>query len=171
MNPLFALTLCFAAAAVADPQVVLPNGQLSGSPPILPYIVNEGPQVGPLTPAFGDLVLTPRGYASLELEGFSEDLDQDGFVDPVAAAGLSVVAPHPAPIHHLPAPLHHGPAPLHHVPAPLHHVPAPLHHVPAPLHHVPAPLHHGPAPLHHGPAPLHPIHAPLVAAPPHPVVQ
>merc|ERR1719369_513356 len=63
-----------------------------------PHIVNQGPQLGPLTPAFGDLVQTPRGLASISLEGFSEDLNQDGFVDPigqaaVAPAAVSVAAP------------------------------------------------------------------------------
>merc|ERR1712177_154658 len=44
---------------------------------------------GPLTPAFGDAVQTPKGLRSLALEGFSEDLNQDGFVDPI---GQAVVA-------------------------------------------------------------------------------
>ena len=44
-----------------------------------PYI-NTGSASGPLTPAVGDLVATPKGYRSLALEGFSEDLNQDGFV-------------------------------------------------------------------------------------------
>merc|ERR1711863_245756 len=51
--------------------------------------VNSGVPVGPLTPAFGDAVQTPKGLRSLALEGFSEDLNQDGFVDPI---GRSVVA-------------------------------------------------------------------------------
>ena len=42
------------------------------------------PQSGPLTPLVGNLVQTPRGLAPIDLDGFSEDLDQDGFVDPVA---------------------------------------------------------------------------------------
>merc|ERR1712061_56215 len=42
--------------------------------------VNSGVPVGPLTPAFGDAVQTPKGLRSLALEGFSEDLNQDGFV-------------------------------------------------------------------------------------------
>merc|ERR1712158_253146 len=46
--------------------------------------VNSGVPVGPLTPAFGDAVQTPKGLRSLALEGFSEDLNQDGFVDPIA---------------------------------------------------------------------------------------
>ena len=44
-----------------------------------PYI-NSGAPAGPLTPAVGDLVATPKGYRSLALEGFSEDLNQDGLV-------------------------------------------------------------------------------------------
>ena len=39
-------------------------------------------QSGPLTPLVGNLVQTPRGLAPIFLEGFSEDLTQDGFVDP-----------------------------------------------------------------------------------------
>merc|ERR1712083_1173163 len=58
--------------------------------------VNSGVPVGPLTPAFGDAVATPKGLRSLALEGFSEDLDQDGFVDPIApAAPAPVVVPQP----------------------------------------------------------------------------
>merc|ERR1712127_223889 len=50
-------------------------------------LVNKGPQAGPLTPLYnGDLIQTPKGLRSLALEGFSEDLDQDGYVDPVAHA-------------------------------------------------------------------------------------
>merc|ERR1711934_272148 len=52
----------------------------------LESLVNQGPQLGPLTPAHGDLVQTPRGLASIHLEGFSEDLNEDGYVDPVAQA-------------------------------------------------------------------------------------
>merc|ERR1719443_1807331 len=47
---------------------------------------------GPLTPAFGDAVATPRGLESLALNGFSEDLNQDGFVDPIAQAVPAPVA-------------------------------------------------------------------------------
>merc|ERR1712154_403717 len=60
-----------------------------GDPQVLvaakPYI-NTGAASGPLTPAVGDLVATPNGYRSLALEGFSEDLNQDGFVDPIGQA-------------------------------------------------------------------------------------
>merc|ERR1712127_1050420 len=55
--------------------------------------VNEGLPAGPLTPAFGDAVQTPKGLRSFALEGFSEDLNQDGFVDPIGQA--VVVAPAP----------------------------------------------------------------------------
>ena len=55
-------------------------------------VVNEGPVSGPLTAAYGDLVQTPRGLASLALEGFSEDLNQDGYVDPVVQAAVPAAA-------------------------------------------------------------------------------
>merc|ERR1719513_184503 len=59
-----------------------------------PYI-NSGSASGPLTPLVGDLVATNRGYASLSLEGFSEDVNEDGFVDPIAHAApvVPVAAP------------------------------------------------------------------------------
>merc|ERR1719216_232363 len=47
---------------------------------------------GPLTPAFGDLVATERGLRPISLEGFSEDVNQDGFVDPIGQA-VPVAAP------------------------------------------------------------------------------
>merc|ERR1712184_39823 len=60
--------------------------------------VNSGVPVGPLTTAFGDAVQTPKGLRSLALEGFSEDLNQDGFVDPigqaVVAAPVAYTVPH-----------------------------------------------------------------------------
>ena len=48
--------------------------------------VNSGLPSGPLTPAFGDAVQTPKGLRSFALEGFSEDINQDGFVDPIGQA-------------------------------------------------------------------------------------
>merc|ERR1719293_425446 len=89
------------AEAEADPQLLLAK----------PYI-NSGSASGPLTPLVGDLVATNRGYASLSLEGFSEDVNQDGFVDPIAhvapvvAAAAPVVAAAPAVtyVHNLVAP-------------------------------------------------------------------
>merc|ERR1719219_1275240 len=70
---------CLVAGVVSFPQLPL---------------VNQGPQTGPLTPAYGDLVQTPRGLASIALEGFSEDLDQDGYVDPVGQATAPVAVAH-----------------------------------------------------------------------------
>merc|ERR1719494_1662635 len=69
--------------------------------------VNSGLPVGPLTPAFGDAVQTPKGLRSLALEGFSEDLNQDGFVDPigqaVVAAPVAVKAAEPVEVKSVPA--------------------------------------------------------------------
>merc|ERR1712142_1075456 len=81
---LSALVSCALGAPVADAdaQVLLAK----------PYI-NSGSASGPLTPLVGDLVATNRGYASLSLEGFSEDVNEDGFVDPIAH-----VAPVAAPV-------------------------------------------------------------------------
>merc|ERR1711963_477961 len=60
--------------------------------------VNSGLPAGSLTPAFGDAVQTPKGLRSLALEGFSEDLNRDGFVDPigqaVVAAPVAYTVPH-----------------------------------------------------------------------------
>merc|ERR1712058_99390 len=58
--------------------------------------VSSGEPAGPLTLAFGDAVHTPKGLRSYSLEGFSEDVDQDGFVDPIGQA--VVVAPAVAPV-------------------------------------------------------------------------
>merc|ERR1712029_1068343 len=84
MNSFVVFTTLLAAACAA--------------PQTLVQTVNEGPQTGPLTGLVGGLVQTPKGLRSLELEGFSEDLNQDGFVDPVApAVPAPVVAPAPIP--------------------------------------------------------------------------
>merc|ERR1711981_639936 len=94
---LSALVSCAVAAPVAeaeaDPQLLLAK----------PYI-NSGSASGPLTPLVGDLVATNRGYASLSLEGFSEDVNEDGFVDPIAHA--APVVPVAAPVaYHVAAPV------------------------------------------------------------------
>ena len=76
--------------AEADPQILLNAAPFA---PVAP-VVNQGPVAGPLTAAFGDLVATERGLRPISLEGFSEDVNQDGFVDPVAqAVPAPVVAP------------------------------------------------------------------------------
>merc|ERR1712121_540533 len=78
------------AEADADAQVLLAK----------PYI-NSGSASGPLTPLVGDLVATNRGYASLSLEGFSEDVNEDGFVDPIAHAAPVVPVAAPVAYHHV----------------------------------------------------------------------
>merc|ERR1712130_1087240 len=99
------------AAPAADPQVLVAAK---------PYI-NTGAASGPLTPAVGDLVATPNGYRSLALEGFSEDLNQDGFVDPIGQAvpvvhtvAAPAVATYSVPVaHHVGYQVHHT---VQHVP-------------------------------------------------------
>merc|ERR1712121_422914 len=81
------------AEAEADAQLLLAK----------PYI-NSGSASGPLTPLVGDLVATNRGYASLSLEGFSEDVNQDGFVDPIAHAAPVVPVAAPVAYHTIAAP-------------------------------------------------------------------
>ena len=89
--------------AEADPQVLVAAAPVAAplaAAAAAPY-VNDGPVSGPLTPAVGDLVATPKGFRSLALEGFSEDLNEDGFVDPIApAVAAPVVTPvvHAAPV-------------------------------------------------------------------------
>ena len=67
------------------------------------------PQFGPLTPLVGNLVQTPRGLQPIDLDGFSEDLDQDGFVDPIAPVAPAVYQAAPiieaAPIAYQAAPI------------------------------------------------------------------
>merc|ERR1712203_656537 len=80
---------------------------------VLLAVAHSAPQrAGPLTPLVGDAVATPRGYRPLSLEGFSEDVNQDGFVDPIApAAPVVYTAPvvHAAPaVYGYPYGLHHG---------------------------------------------------------------
>merc|ERR1712117_160928 len=89
--------------ADADPQVLLAAGAA-------PY-VNEGPVSGPLTAAIGDPVATERGYVPLSLEGFSEDLNEDGFVDPIAPAVAAPVV-HAAPAVQVAAPVQVAAAPV-----------------------------------------------------------
>merc|ERR1712165_373748 len=130
------------AAACAAPQTVVNT-------------VNQGPQTGPATPIIGDAVATPKGFRSLALEGFSEDLNQDGFVDPIVpAAPAPVVVPAPAPIARIAAPV--AVAPQVAFPAP---VAAPLvKAAPAPVAVAAAP-HFANQPLFHAAA------FPQVAAP------
>merc|ERR1712114_34742 len=115
-----------------------------------PYI-NQGSASGPLTPAVGDLVATPKGYKSIALEGFSEDLNQDGFVDPIgqavavhavaaptvtyAAAPVAVKAVAPVEVKAAEVKTVAAPAVTYAVAAPVvHHVGYQVHHQ---VHHVP----------------------------------
>merc|ERR1712117_211428 len=92
MKPFFGV---LAAAAVA-----------SAAPAADPQLLQSGLPAGPLTPAWGNGVLTPRGVRPLNLEGFSEDVNQDGFVDPIGAAVAPVAVAAPA-IHAVAAPAVH----------------------------------------------------------------
>merc|ERR1719499_2589054 len=110
----FLIILALAAVAAADPALIYGRGygrsyggyrggygyggyrgkREAADAPNVPFggyttaysNINPGPVAGPLTPAYGDSVATPKGLRSLSLEGFSEDLNQDGFVDPIAPA-------------------------------------------------------------------------------------
>merc|ERR1712241_1369793 len=144
----FAVFATLLAAACAAPQTVVNT-------------VNQGPQTGPATPIIGDAVATPKGFRSLALEGFSEDLNQDGFVDPIVpAAPAPVVVPAPAPIARIAAPV--AVAPQVAFPAPV----AALPQVAAPLvKAAPAPVAVAVAP-HFANQPLfHAAAFPQVAAP------
>ena len=75
---LFLQTVLSAVVSVsfAAPQRLFPTRELDP--------IDGG--IGPLTPVFGDgLVATRRGLRPIALEGFSEDVDQDGFVDRLIA--------------------------------------------------------------------------------------
>merc|ERR1712050_259929 len=136
------------AAACAAPQTVVNT-------------VNQGPQTGPLTPIIGDAVATPKGFRSLALEGFSEDLNQDGFVDPIApAAPAPVVVPAPAPVARIAAPV--AVAPQVAFPTPV----AALPQVAAPLvKAAPAPVAVAAAPQFANQPLFHAAAFPQVAAP------
>merc|ERR1712156_528162 len=127
----FVVFATLVAAACAAPQTVVNT-------------VNQGPQTGPATPIIGDAVATPKGFRSLALEGFSEDLNQDGFVDPIVpAAPAPVVVPAPAPIARIAAPVAAAPQfanqPLFHTAA-FPHVAAPVFNTAAVAPHVAAPV-------------------------------
>merc|ERR1712168_1496894 len=56
-----------------------------------PYI-NQGSASGPLTPAVGDLVATPKGYKSIALDGFVDPIGQAVAVHAVAAPAVTYAA-------------------------------------------------------------------------------
>merc|ERR1711944_203364 len=95
-----------------------------------PQLLQSGLPAGPLTPAWGNGVLTPRGVRPINLEGFSEDVNQDGFVDPIghAVAPVAVAAPavHYAAAPALAAPVHYA-APAHYVHHAVVHRPVATH--------------------------------------------
>jgi len=110
-----------------------------------------GVVAGPVAPAYGDAVATPRGLRPLSLEGFSEDLDQDGFVDPIAQAVAPAVAYAAAPVA---APLAYAQAPIA---APLAYAQAPIAAATYAAAPIAAPLAYAQAPVAIGtglPAPV-----------------
>merc|ERR1739844_261708 len=54
--------------------------------------LTSGPAAGPVHAAVGGLVATKRGYRPIALEGYSEDDNQDGFVDPIGQVAPVVYA-------------------------------------------------------------------------------
>ena len=70
------------------------------------------PKSGPLTPLVGNLVQTPRGFKRIDLEGFSEDVNKDGFVDPIVpVAPVAFEAAPVAPYAYADAPIAYPAAP------------------------------------------------------------
>jgi hypothetical protein len=75
--------------------------------PLNQYLAS-GAAAGPLHPAVGALAATKRGWRNIALEGFSEDDNQDGFVDPIGAAVVAApvtYAAHYPYVHHAVAPV------------------------------------------------------------------
>merc|ERR1712008_669830 len=155
MNSFVVFTTLLAAACAA-PQTVVNT-------------VNEGPQTGPLTPLVGGLILTPKGFRSIDLEGFSEDLNEDGFVDPIVpAVPAPILAPAPiAPVYnsvpavspyfpqaHIAAPVFNGAAPVFISAAPVFNGAAPVFANDALLYNGAAPFYNGAAPVFNGAAPV-----------------
>merc|ERR1712127_502523 len=173
MNSFVVFTTLLAAACAA-PQTVVNT-------------VNEGPQIGPLTPLVGGLIQTPKGFRSIDLEGFSEDLNEDGFVDPVVpAVPAPIVAPAPiAPVYNsVPAvspyfpqapiaapiatPVFNGAAPVFANDALLYNGAAPFYNGAAPVFNSVAPVFNGAAPVFNNAAPIFnpaPIASPVFSAP------
>merc|ERR1711956_96360 len=164
MNSFVVFTTLLAAACAA-PQTVVNT-------------VNEGPQTGPLTPLVGGLILTPKGFRSIDLEGFSEDLNEDGFVDPVVpAVPAPIFAPAPiAPVYNsvpavspyfpqapIAAPIFNGAAPVFNGAAPVFANDALLYNGAAPFYNGAAPVFNGAAPVFNGAAPAFNSAAPVFA--------
>merc|ERR1712051_218362 len=181
MNSFVVFTTLLAAACAA-PQTVVNT-------------VNEGPQIGPLTPLVGGLIQTPKGFRSIDLEGFSEDLNEDGFVDPVVpAVPAPIVAPAPiAPVYNsvpavspyfpqdpiaapsaapiaapIAAPVFNAAAPVFANDALLYNGAAPFYNGAAPVFNSVAPVFNGAAPVFNNAAPSFnpaPVASPVFSAP------
>merc|ERR1712153_20633 len=138
--------------------------------------VNEGPQTGPLTPLVGGLIQTPKGFRSIDLEGFSEDLNEDGFVDPVVpAVPAPIFAPAPiAPVYNsvpaispyfpqapIAAPVFNGAAPVFNGAVPVFNGAAPVFNSAAPVFNGAAPVFNGAAPVFNSAAPVFNTAAPV----------
>merc|ERR1711860_302208 len=54
--------------------------------------LTSGAAAGHVHPANGHIVATKRGFRNIALEGFSEDDNQDGFVDPIGQVAPVVYA-------------------------------------------------------------------------------
>merc|ERR1712216_676348 len=86
--------------------------------------LTSGPAAGPVHAAVGGLVATKRGYRPIALEGYSEDDNQDGFVDPIGQVAPVVYA---APHYGYAAPFGYAGLPYaHHVVPAVKAVPAPV---------------------------------------------
>merc|ERR1711956_25017 len=170
MNSFVVFTTLLAAACAA-PQTVVNT-------------VNEGPQTGPLTPLVGGLILTPKGFRSIDLEGFSEDLNEDGFVDPIVpAVPAPILAPAPiAPVYNsvpavspyfpqapIAAPVFNGAAPVFNGAAPVFNSAAPVFNTAAPVFNGAAPVFNSAAPVFNGAASAFfnpaPVASPVFSAP------
>merc|ERR1712018_819861 len=81
-------------------------------------VLTSGLPAGPVHPQVGNLVATRRGPRPIDLEGFSEDDNQDGFVDPIAPAAPVVYS---APVVHAAAPVTYTTTYTHPVAYGLHH--------------------------------------------------
>jgi len=79
--------------------------------PLNQYLAS-GAAAGPVHPTIGAIAATKRGWRNIALEGFSEDDNQDGFVDPIGPAVVAAPVAYAAHVpYHLPY-VHHAVAPV-----------------------------------------------------------
>ena len=76
------LLICFAFLLILK----LALSALAASAAAAPMPEADAQVAGPVHAVVGGLVATKNGFRPLALEGFSEDVNQDGFVDPIAPA-------------------------------------------------------------------------------------